>query len=76
MPPPARFELHLVIEAKQALIERFRHRLRGACRWRHAGSSVVEVGADGNHHVFGSERGAAAGPAVTPRLTTIYALQM
>ena len=50
------FELHLFIEAKQALIERFRHRLRERV------VSVIriergEIRADGNHHVFGSERG-------------------
>ncbi len=50
------FELHLFIEAKQALIERFRHRLRE----RVVGVIRIERGeirADGNHHIFGSERG-------------------
>ena len=50
------FKLHLFIQAKQALVERFRHRL---------GERVVsviriqrgEVRADGDHHIFGSERG-------------------
>ena len=50
------FQLHLSVQAKQPLVERLGDRLRQRIVGV-IGIKGGEIGADGNHHIFGSERG-------------------